>query len=357
MTSQKAQNQLPAAIHILIVDDCDINQFVARQYLERSGYKVDIAENGQQALDASKQHRYDLILMDLVMPVMDGYEATRRIRNAECGLRRAQPSRMRNKKREGSDLKSKVFRPDHICECHGNKDQPETRSCLEENCKCRPTREDQNPKSEIHNHKFEIRNPKSEIERVPIIGISGHDPESVMDLCCQAGMNGCIGKPFQQASLVSIVQQFTADDSDSGSAKNKDGDMEALQPEAFKSQPPLDIEGTISEFMGKTDLLREVLETFKARVRIQIMQIKQHISINNYHPILSEAHSIKGGAGNLGAFNLSKAAADLEQAAATGSTEQATAAVEDLQNEFYILYQYIEESKIGTPSQNENSNR
>jgi HPt (histidine-containing phosphotransfer) domain-containing protein len=109
--------------------------------------------------------------------------------------------------------------------------------------------------------------------------------------------------------------------------------------------------------MGKTDLLREVLETFKARVRIQIMQIKQHISVNNYHPILSEAHSIKGGAGNLGAFNLSKAAADLEQAAATGSTEQATAAVEDLQNEFYILYQYIEESKIGTPSQNENSNR
>jgi CheY-like chemotaxis protein/HPt (histidine-containing phosphotransfer) domain-containing protein len=335
MTSQKTQDQLPAAIHILIVDDCDINQFVARQYLERSGYKVDIAENGQQALDACNQHRYDLILMDLVMPVMDGYEATRRIRNAECG--------MRNEKNKQRIIKPEIAGSAHKCACSGNNDQPQKHACSEKYCKCRRAGADQDVNSEF-------RIPHSTFEAVPIIGISGHDPESVMDLCCQAGMNGCISKPFQQASLVSIVQQFTADDCDSGSDKNNNGDMDALQPEAIKSQPPLDIEGTISEFMGKTDLLQEVLETFKARVRIQIIQIKQHLSVNNYHPILSEAHSIKGGAGNLGAFNLSKAAADLEQAAEKGSAAQATAAIDDLQNEFYLLYQYIEQSKIGTPS-------
>jgi CheY-like chemotaxis protein len=246
MKSQKTQNQLPAAIHILLVDDCDVNQFVARQYLERSGYRVDIAENGQQALDACKRHRYDLILMDLVMPVMDGYEATRRIRNAESDLRQAlrpraqgraaQPSRIRNEKIKQSKKESEVPRPDHKCKCGGHKDKPEKPSCSQKDCKCSDAGVSRNVYRAIV--PGDDGGPKSEIERVPIIGISGHDPESVMDLCCQAGMNGCIGKPFQQASLVSVVQQFTADDCDSGSDKNKDKDIDALQPQATKSQPP-----------------------------------------------------------------------------------------------------------------------
>ena len=65
--------------------------------------------------------------------------------------------------------------------------------------------------------------------------------------------------------------------------------------------------------MGKTDLLLEVIETFIIRVRVQILNIKQYLSANNYNSIFTEAHAIKGGAGNLGAFNLSKAAAELAE--------------------------------------------
>ena len=336
MTQQKAQNPLPTASHILLVDDCDVNQFVAQQYLERAGFQVDIVQNGQQALDALKQRQYDLILMDIVMPVMDGYEAARRIRKAECGLRRAQSSRRRNKKREDPDLKSEVPGPDHTCECRGNKDQPEKHSCSQKDCKCSGAGVGQNPKSEI--------------EGVPIVGMSGHDPDNVMDKCWKAGMNGCIGKPLQQASLISMAKKWTAGDFDFPSNKNKGEELCRPHPKATEKQPPIDIERTVAEFMDKTELLLGVLETFRIRVRAQIMQMKQHLSANNYNPIFSEAHSIKGGAGNLGAFKLSKAAAQLEEAAAEESPARAAAAVDDLEREFHILYQYLEQSEMGKVS-------
>jgi CheY-like chemotaxis protein len=67
-------------LRILIVEDNRVNQKVALRILARLGYEADIANNGQEALDALRERPYDVIFMDVQMPVMDGVTATQEIR-------------------------------------------------------------------------------------------------------------------------------------------------------------------------------------------------------------------------------------------------------------------------------------
>ena len=70
-------------LDILLVEDMETNQFVATKMLKNLGHTVTVAENGQKGVDAALRHKYDVILMDIQMPVMDGVEATTQIRQYE----------------------------------------------------------------------------------------------------------------------------------------------------------------------------------------------------------------------------------------------------------------------------------
>ena len=68
------------ALRILLVEDSPDNQVLVRSYLKQTPYRLDIADHGAIGLELFKNGYYDLILMDMQMPVMDGYEATQAIR-------------------------------------------------------------------------------------------------------------------------------------------------------------------------------------------------------------------------------------------------------------------------------------
>lgn len=67
-------------MHILVVDDEKLIREVIREYIENEGYSCTEADNGQKAIECVEENNYDLIIMDIMMPGMDGYSAVKEIR-------------------------------------------------------------------------------------------------------------------------------------------------------------------------------------------------------------------------------------------------------------------------------------
>ena len=76
---------------ILVVDDIEMNQQLAKHIMQSWGFTVDVAANGKEAVEKVEKNSYDLVLMDIQMPEMDGYEATRSIRKMDNAEKRDVP--------------------------------------------------------------------------------------------------------------------------------------------------------------------------------------------------------------------------------------------------------------------------
>ena len=272
-------------IRILLAEDYPTNQEIARRHLEYVGYEVDIAEDGKQALDAFKLRQYDLILMDIQMPVMDGYQATKAIRKIEAELATM-----------------------------GNE------------------------------------NATQKIQRVPIIAITAHALREDKELCLDAGMDDFLSKPLTQKKMLAMTAKWLKPKSIRSNLFRTDEmnpDSETLQdvsPTAILKGKPIDLERAIDEFEGDKELLSEVIAGFTKKVSEQLGTIRKALSRDDAETVRKEAHSIKGGAANLTAMDLSKVAFELESKGKSKDLKGAGEIADKLERKFNVLRRYIEKN-------------
>ena len=287
-------------MHILVVDDDMVNRQIAQMVLQKAGHRVDLAENGQQAVNFCKADGYDLILMDIQMPVMGGLEATRKIRRLESAA--------------AEDVPNESGLPDKIA---GSSDSVSA-----------------------------IRLPTSAFRRVPIIAMTGDAVAGCFDESQYPGMNACIGKPLHRKRLLDAVLKYS--DSAFGSRFVKRSAIHS-RPTAKRQQriqPPLDLTRAIREFMGQKKLLFGVLTEFTKITAFRIETLQGAVKSNDFDVIASEAHALKGGAANLTADKLAALASGLEKAAIAHDAEMTGLLLDKLTRELDYWKDYLRASGI-----------
>ena len=274
-------------LRILVAEDNAINQKVIQKILHDAGHRVDMVDNGLQAVKFASQIQYDLILMDIQMPLLDGYEATRRIRDRE------------DSRQDGTA---------------GNSDSNAT---------------------------FSISN--SQFKRVPIVAMTGNSLEMEIKKCQNLGMNGFIGKPLFRDQVLSMLKKWVP--AGPGSTASRQVQKDDSQSEQIKSSAdqPINFDRALNEFMGEKEVLYSLLEEFTEKVRSQLSAIQEAILSQDYKSVARQAHSIKGGAGNLTADNVAGVASDLEKAAVRQQGELTRHLVDLLEEKFQQLETFLQD--------------
>ena len=250
--------------HILLCEDYPTNQRVAIAYLQMAGHKVDLAENGNLAVDMFNKQKFDLILMDVQMPVLDGREATQKIREIEQ---------------------------------------------------------------------------KRGLARTPIVAMTAHAMDGDRDKCIESGMDDYVTKPLTKNTFLEAVTRWTTPLSDSS---KKSAPPEEQSRDNLKTDTsPMNFDQAVTEFEGDRELVIEVLGGFLEDVKKQVGTIDKAISGNDSKTVYHEGHSIKGGAGNLTAHSLSKAAQALEESGKSGDLAKGREALVVLEEEIQKLEEYF----------------
>ena len=166
---------------ILLVEDNEINQEVARELMEKAGLPVTIAANGKEAIAMVKEKDFEAVLMDVQMPVMDGFEATRRIRNLEAG--------MRNENGKNPDLIFEINKQASVPSPQSSTLGPQA----------------SNPKHSASSIQYPASNTQHPL---PIIAMTAHAMTGYQEMCIEAGMNDYVSKPIDPEKLFSALVRW-----------------------------------------------------------------------------------------------------------------------------------------------------
>ncbi len=296
------------SFNILLAEDNLINQTLAIKLLETRGHRVALASNGIEAVEAFKKGDFDLVLMDIQMPKMDGFEATREIRKIEDRRQRTE-----DKGQAPAD-----------------------------NIKAKQT-PDANQST--------INNQQSTIRRVPIIAMTAHAMTGDREKCIAAGMDDYVSKPIKPEALFSAINKVTR------KSQTKKEQKRPQHPQGTTPFSPttFNLSSAMETVLGNEDLFREIAGMFIESWPDYIARIKEGITGNDAGLLEREAHSLKGAVGNFGAKKVYEAAYCLEKLGKEGTMATAQEALSNLES---AVTGFVSEMNIVLEElQNEDSDR
>lgn len=241
-----AEIEEPRGARILVVEDHEVNQLLFQSILEKLGHRVFLAGDGLQAVETAGRTEFDLIFMDIQMPNMNGYDATKKLR--EMGV------------------------------------------------------------------------------QTPIIAVTASALQEEQKKAIAAGMNHCLTKPFKKKDLVPVLSQWLRGPSTREEVAVQDSGKQS-------GEIVFDFSKAVEAFMGREDVVRNVLSSFLEKLETQVSQIPAALDRGDLERVKQEAHSIKGGAWNLEARPLGDAARMLEDTSKAGDRDAACTAFHQLQEE------------------------
>jgi len=296
-TRPTAGEALPDFAHrkarILLAEDNITNQQVALGILKKLGLSADAVANGREALEALKILPYDLVLMDVQMPEMDGLQATRRIRSQE-----SDPGDERGTRKGGGGPRNSEFLP-------------------------RPS------------------------GRIPIIALTAHAMQGDKDRCLEAGMNDYLTKPVSPRALAEALEKWLPEEPGIHKSEGR-GQESGVGSRKAKEEPqpsPLvvwDRAAMLKRLMDDEELAAKIIEVFLADMPRQIEALRGYLQARDAAGAERQAHTIKGAATNLGGKALQALAFEMEKAGNAGDLDGMTARLDELNATFAELKQTMQ---------------
>jgi len=344
-----------AGARVLLVEDNEINQQVAQEILQGAGLVVTVANNGQEGVEAAMQNPYDVILMDIQMPVMDGYTATRKIREWEVGSGKPEVGSGNaevgiGKSEGGKKAQSSKQKSDH----RGQKTEDRRQRKEVE----RLGRWEGEKKSEIQDPEDGIQ-ASTEVNQypipntqypIPIIAMTAHAMAGDEQKSLQAGMNGHVTKPIDPKQLFAALQKWieplakrtgVAEPAglDAPAEPEHKGPDEETLPEFLAG---FDLSAGLARLMGNKRLYRKLLVDFGSNYTEAGREIRAALDVNDFDQAHSLVHNLKGLAGNLEAQDLQAATVAMEKLV-KGQTAE-TSSDKELNQKFAELEQALEQA-------------
>ncbi|MDP2644166.1 MAG: response regulator [Desulfobacterales bacterium] len=287
VTRHTVREQNRKKTKILLTDDYPTNQMVAMRHLNAAGYQADLAENGEQAVRAFKKNRYDIILMDVQMPVMDGHEATRTIRKLEV----ANPG-----------VSDPSGRPERI------------------------------PIIAMTAHTMQ-----GDKDKCFAAGMDDYIAKPIKRKDLLEMVEKWTGPERKPAPLPADPDQVETSSTDPG-------------PDGGGDNAPMDLDGVLKEFDQDRNFIREITKNFLASAQTRVENIHGALAEKDAETVRREGHTIKGAAASLHAARLSEIAFELEQIGKSADLEKGQKVFEALESEFNRLKKYLEDQLFSTNS-------